>query len=73
MHLKDRKVGTPNSDNGKSDVGTNVILGTGDVGIAEIIREAKKLGIKHYFLEDESPNAEEQLPKSLAYLKSLQQ
>jgi sugar phosphate isomerase/epimerase len=73
MHLKDRKVGTPNSDNGKSDVEANVTLGTGDVGIAEIIREAKKLGIKHYFLEDESSNAEEQLPKSLAYLKSLQQ
>lgn len=73
MHLKDRKVGTPNSDNGKSDVEANVTLGTGDVGIAEIIREAKKLGIKHYFLEDESSKAEEQLPKSLAYLKSLQQ
>jgi sugar phosphate isomerase/epimerase len=73
MHLKDRKVGTPNSDNGKSDVEANVILGTGDVGIAEIVREAKKLGIKHYFLEDESSKAEEQLPKSLAYLKSLQQ
>jgi sugar phosphate isomerase/epimerase len=73
MHLKDRKVGTPNTDNGKSDVEANVILGTGDVGIAEIVREAKKLGIKHYFLEDESSKAEDQLPKSLAYLKSLQQ
>ncbi len=73
MHLKDRKVGTPNSDNGKTDVEANVILGTGDVGIAEIVREAKKLGIKHYFLEDESSKAEDQLPKSLAYLKSLQQ
>lgn len=73
MHLKDRKVGTPNSDNGHSDDETNVVLGTGDVGIAEIIREGRRLGIKHYFLEDESSNAEEQLPKSLAYLKSLQQ
>jgi sugar phosphate isomerase/epimerase len=73
MHLKDRKVGTPNSDNGQSDTETNVVLGTGDVGIAEVIREAKKLGIKYYFLEDESSNAVEQLPKSLAYLKSLQQ
>ncbi len=73
MHLKDRKVGTSDSDNGHSDNEANVVLGTGDVGIAEIIREAKKLGIKHYFIEDESSNAEEQLPKSLAYLKSLQQ
>jgi sugar phosphate isomerase/epimerase len=73
MHLKDRKVGTQNSDNGKSDEEANVILGRGDVGIAEIIREAKKMGIKHFFLEDESSNAEVQLPQSLAYLKSLQQ
>jgi hypothetical protein len=50
-----------------------VVLGAGDVGIAEIIRACKKLGIRHYFLEDESSKVEEQLPKSLAYLKSLQQ
>jgi hypothetical protein len=49
------------------------VLGTGDVGISEIIREAKKLGIKYFFLEDESSSVEDQLPKSLAYLKSLQQ
>ncbi|WP_276366814.1 sugar phosphate isomerase/epimerase [Chryseolinea sp. H1M3-3] len=73
LHLKDRKVGTPNTSNGHGDLESNVVLGTGDVGIAEIIREAKKLGIKYYFLEDESSKVEEQLPKSLAYLKSLQQ
>ncbi len=73
LHLKDRKVGTTNTNNGHGDLESNVVLGTGDVGIAAIIREAKKLGIKHYFLEDESTNVEEQLPKSLAYLKSLQQ
>jgi sugar phosphate isomerase/epimerase len=73
LHLKDRKVGTPNTNNGHGDLESNVVLGTGDVGIAEIIREAKKLGIKYYFLEDESSKVEEQLPKSLAYLKSLQQ
>jgi sugar phosphate isomerase/epimerase len=73
LHLKDRKIGTPNTDNGHGDLETNVVLGTGDVGIAEIIREAKKLGIKHFFIEDESSNVEEQIPKSLAYLKSLQQ
>lgn len=71
LHLKDRQKGTPNSDNGRGDVETNVVLGSGDVGIAEIMKEAKKLGIKHYFIEDESSRVEEQLPKSLAYLKSL--
>lgn len=73
VHLKDRKIGTMDSNNGDGDLESNVVLGTGDVGIADIMKEAKRLGIKHYFIEDESSNAEEQLPKSLAYLKSLQQ
>lgn len=73
LHLKDRKIGTPNTDNGHGDLETNVVLGSGDVGIADIIREAKRLGIKHFFVEDESSKVEEQIPKSLAYLKSLQQ
>jgi sugar phosphate isomerase/epimerase len=73
VHLKDRKIGTPDTNNGQGDLESNVVLGTGDVGIAEILRACKKLGIRHYFLEDESSNVEEQLPKSLAYLKSLQQ
>jgi sugar phosphate isomerase/epimerase len=71
IHLKDRKKGTPNTTNGHGDLETNVVLGTGDVGIAEVMKEARKLGIKHYFIEDESSVVEEQLPKSLEYLKSL--
>ena len=71
LHLKDRKIGTPNTDNGHGDLESNVVLGTGDVGIADIMKEAKKQGIKHYFIEDESSNVETQLPKSLDYLESL--
>jgi sugar phosphate isomerase/epimerase len=71
LHLKDRKIGTPNTDNGHGDVESNVVLGSGDVGIAEIMKEAKRLGIKHYFIEDESSNVEVQIPKSLSYLESL--
>lgn len=71
MHLKDRKHGTEGNQNGHADVETNVVLGTGDVGIAEIMREAKKAGVKHYFIEDESSHSVTQIPKSLAFLKSL--
>jgi sugar phosphate isomerase/epimerase len=71
MHLKDRKIGTPNSQDGHADDETNVVLGAGDVGIAEIMKEAKELGIKHFFIEDESSNSEAQIPLSLSYLKSL--
>jgi sugar phosphate isomerase/epimerase len=69
MHLKDRKIGTPNSPDGRADVETNVVLGTGDVGIAEIMKNAK--GVKYFFIEDESSRVMEQVPQSLAFLKSL--
>jgi sugar phosphate isomerase/epimerase len=71
MHLKDRKHGTEGNQNGRADVETNVVLGTGDVGIAEIMKEAKKAGVKHYFIEDESSHSVTQIPKSLAFLKGL--
>jgi sugar phosphate isomerase/epimerase len=71
LHLKDRRLGTQNNLDGRQDKETNVVLGTGDVGIAEAIKTAKSLGIKHYFIEDESSRALAQVPESIAYLKSL--
>lgn len=71
LHLKDRRHGTANNPNGRQDVESNVVLGTGDVGIAEVMKTAKKIGIKHYFIEDESSRALEQVPESVKYLKSL--
>ncbi len=71
MHLKDRKPGTPGNENGQADVETNVVLGTGDVGIAEIMKTAKRTGVKHFFIEDESSRSEQQIPVSLAVLRGL--
>ncbi len=71
MHLKDRKPGTPNSTNGHTDVESNVTLGQGDVGIAAILKQAKKSGVKHYFIEDESSRSLEQVPASLTFLEGL--
>jgi len=71
MHLKDRKPGTPNSMNGQADEESNVILGAGDVGIADIMKVAKKAGVKHYFIEDESSHSVEQMPESLKFLATL--
>ncbi|MGA0559467.1 sugar phosphate isomerase/epimerase family protein [Larkinella sp. VNQ87] len=71
MHLKDRKPGTPGNDTGHVDVESNVAIGKGDLGIAEIMKQAKKSGVKHYFIEDESSRSMEQMPESVAYLQSL--
>jgi len=71
MHLKDRRPGTPDSQDGRADDETNVVLGKGDVGIAAIMKLAKKYGVKYFFIEDESPHSMEQVPQSLKFLKSL--
>lgn len=72
MHLKDRERGTPGNQSGRADVETNVALGKGDIDIKAIMQEARKHNnVKHYFIEDESSRSEDQVPKSLAYLRKL--
>jgi hypothetical protein len=34
-----------------------------------ILKAAKKAGVKYYFIEDESPWSEQQIPQSLDYLE----
>jgi sugar phosphate isomerase/epimerase len=72
LHLKDRKIGTKSNCTGQVDDETNVVLGFGDVGIKDLVMEAKKIGVKYMFIEDESLGVVQQIPKSLDYLKSLE-
>lgn len=69
LHLKDRKKGTPGSPDGRGDVETNVVLGTGDIDIAGLIKEAKKQGTAFLVIEDESSKSVEQIPQSVAFIK----
>ncbi len=71
LHLKDREKDLPFTQDGKADENTNVVLGTGDVNIAAVMEAAKSIGIKHAFIEDESSKPLEQVPASLAYLKTI--
>ncbi len=71
MHLKDMAKGTRKDDTGSADVESNVVLGTGEVDIAALVAEAKKIGLPYLFIEDESSRVVDQIPQSLKYLKSL--
>lgn len=71
MHLKDRRHGTEGNQFGTAPDDTNVVLGSGDVGIGAIMKIARQYGVKHFFIEDESAHAVEQIPQSLKYLKTL--
>jgi sugar phosphate isomerase/epimerase len=72
MHLKDMRKDTPTGLlTGGSDVRNDVALGAGILDLPAILQAAEQAGIKWYFIEDESPNSEEQIPQSLKYLDSL--
>jgi sugar phosphate isomerase/epimerase len=71
VHLKDMKPGIPKDLTGGTDVEYNVPLGTGEIDIRSIIKQANKIGIRHFFIEDESSRVLSQVPQSIAYLKSL--
>jgi len=72
LHLKDMRHGVKGNNTGHEDVETNVVLGTGQVDIAGVVAEAKKLGIEYLFIEDESSRVVQQVPLSLNFLKNLE-
>lgn len=71
MHLKDMKKGIKKDLTGGTNVEFNVPLGTGQIDMAGILKEGRKIGIAHYFIEDESSSVVDQIPQSIAYLRSL--
>jgi sugar phosphate isomerase/epimerase len=73
MHLKDLRKGTRKDLTGGTPEENDVPLGTGELNIPEILKAAKDAGIKHYFIEDESPSVMRQIPQSIKYLKSLRE
>lgn len=73
MHLKDMRNGTKKDLTGLTSVENDVTLGTGELDLPAIFKEAKRVGIKHYFIEDESSSYATQVPQSILYMKSLKE
>jgi len=71
MHLKDLKKGIQGDLTGHTPAENDVVLGTGQADFPAIFKAAKKAGIKHYFIEDESNQEETNVPLSIAFLKGL--
>lgn len=72
LHLKDLRKGVEGNLSGGTSVENDVVLGTGQINIPAVIKAAKKAGIEHYYIEDESSSSITQVPLSIAYLQSLQ-
>jgi hypothetical protein len=73
LHLKDLRRGVKGDLSSKTAVENDVALRAGQLDLPGILKAAKKAGVKHYYIEDESPNTATQGPLSLAYLKGLKQ
>ncbi|MBI1766109.1 MAG: sugar phosphate isomerase/epimerase [Acidobacteria bacterium] len=71
LHLKDLRKDVPGDLTGDTTDDTSVILGTGKVDWPAVLRAAKQIGIKHYFIEAEEPEAPTNIPLSLRYLELL--
>ena len=72
VHLKDMKKGTPTGPNAPwPAVTADVALGAGQIDMPAVLRAAKKAGVKWYFIEDESPSSETQIPESLRFLEQV--
>jgi len=71
VHLKDMRRGTKRDLTGQTATDNDVPLGSGELDIPTILKEAKKVGIRHYFIEDESNSPIRQLQQSIPYLKGL--
>jgi len=71
LHLKDLKKGVPGNSSGGTSGNNDVALGTGQIDIRAVMIAAKKAGVEHYYIEDESNNVLTQVPQSIAYLNGL--
>jgi len=72
MHVKDMRKGVKTGVmTGSTDVSNDVALGTGQMDWPAILKTAAKVGVKYYFIEDESPTAAEQIPQSLKFLEKV--
>jgi sugar phosphate isomerase/epimerase len=71
MHVKDLRKGVQGNLTGGTPAENDVPVGTGQGNWKEIIQLAMKNGIEHCFIEDESNQELEFVPKSIEYLKNL--
>jgi sugar phosphate isomerase/epimerase len=72
-HLKDIRKGIANDLTGGTDTHNDVAVGTGQINYPEVLKAAKAVGIKHYFIEDESPDHAAQIPVTIVYIRGLKE
>lgn len=72
LHVKDiRKGAVTGLSTGGAPPIDNVAVGTGQIDWPAVLAAAEQVGVKHFFIEDESPTPLVCIPDSLKYLRGL--
>lgn len=72
LHLKDLRKGAPRGQIlGTAPPTDKVAVGEGEIDWPALLPVAVNLGIKHFFIEDETLSPLDNIPKSIAYLRAL--
>lgn len=71
MHLKDMRKSEKGNLTGNAPDDWSVALGAGQIDFPAVLREARKIGVKWYFVEEESPTPLENIPAGLRYLERI--
>jgi sugar phosphate isomerase/epimerase len=71
MHLKDLRRGVVGDLTGGTAQENDVALGDGQLDLRAILEAAHDSAVEHYYIEDESPSIQSQVPRSIEYLASL--
>jgi sugar phosphate isomerase/epimerase len=72
MHLKDMRKGAPTGVfNGNVNRPDFVPLGRGQINIVGVMRTADEIGVKSYFIEDESSSPDRGIPLSMQFLRAV--
>jgi sugar phosphate isomerase/epimerase len=72
LHLKDLRRGVKTGDlSGHAPVTDSVVLGEGIVPWNDVLAVARELNFEDYYIEDESPDAAQQIPLSLHFLRKM--
>ncbi len=72
LHVKDiRKGAETGFATGGAPATDKVIVGTGQIDWPTLLKASRAAGIRHFYIEDESPDPLANIPQSLKYLRSL--
>jgi sugar phosphate isomerase/epimerase len=72
LHVKDlRKCVETGQTSGHAPATDNVIVGQGMIDWVRVINTARSVGIKHFFIEDETTDPLTNIPASLEFLRNL--